>query len=103
MARRPLRSISVAAMVALLLTFAAPAHAASEQGTVYCGLSFHAGVRSETTGLTYHYTPLGVVRGIWNNSVLQTRTSYSGLTGTQTWKASTDGYLYGPGTYGFCY
>jgi len=93
----------VAVILVLVALLAAPAMAASEQGSRSCPTSWSVGVASETTGLTTHYAPIGSVIGVYNNGiVLQMRYSLSGLQST-SWKASTNGYMNYYLTYAYCY
>lgn len=94
-------ALAAAALVVLLC--AAPALAASKQGTQNCGSSYHVWIHSESTGTTKHWAPTGTLWQTYNNGiVLQTRTTGTTLNNS-SWKVSTDMYLYTPNTFAFCY
>jgi hypothetical protein len=91
------------AAIALVALTAVPALAASESGYKNCASSFDVWITSETTGTTRHYAPTGTLWVTYNNGVLlQRRTTGTNLEDS-SWKVTTTGTLYGPGTFAFCY
>jgi hypothetical protein len=94
----------VACLVSSYVAIAAPAAlAADESGSKSCSGGHKVAIRSETTGHTYHYAPIGTYRNDWNNGiVLIDRYTFTGLAST-SWQVTTDGTLYGPNTYAYCY
>lgn len=97
------RFTAALAVVALVVLWAVPAMAASEQGYKDCSSGLTVWLTSETTGTTRHYAPSGTLRETFYNGVfLQRRTSATGFNNT-TWKITTDGYLDGAKTFPWCY
>ena len=86
----------------VVLVMAVPAMAASESGSKTCSLG-QVALRGETTGLTKFYVPNDSSwdKRVDHGTILRVSYYVSGYS-SNTWKVSTNGYLYGPGTYAYC-
>ena len=104
-ARSPRRHLAVVLVTAVFFVASAvtPATASgSEQGWKSCSYGTVA-LRAETTGVTKFFVPNDASwdKRVNHGGILRTSYYVSGYS-SSSWKVTTTGYLYGPGTYAYC-